>query len=79
MKSINKVVKIKPPIRLNFNDKPNNINAIPKYIGFLEQLKIPDTTKDEAVSILIGLIVVLCSLNERAAVNKIPNPNKNKT
>ena len=49
---------MKPPIKLNFKVKPSNMNDIPKYIGFLEYLKIPDTTREEAFSIDIGLTVV---------------------
>ena len=39
------------------------INNIPRYIGFLEYLNIPPVTKDDAFSILIGLIVVFSFLN----------------
>ena len=40
-----------PPIRLNLKVRPSNTNDIPKYIGFLEYLKIPLITKEDAVSI----------------------------
>ena len=53
-----------PPIRLNLKVRPSNTNDIPKYIGFLEYLKIPLITKEDAVSIDIGFTVVFCFLNE---------------
>ena len=65
-----------PPIKLNMNVNPNKISAIPKYIGFLEYLKIPETTKEEAFSIFIGLTVVFCFLNKRTANIRIVRPAK---
>ena len=56
-----------PPTKLNINAKPNKIKAIPKYIGFLEYLKTPEVTKEEAFSIFIGLTVVFCFLNKLTA------------
>ena len=47
-----------PPIKLNMNVNPNKISTIPKYIGFLEYLKTPEITKEEAFSIFMGLTVV---------------------
>ena len=52
----------------------NNIKRRPRYIGFLEKLKIPEITKDEACSGLRGLIVVWCFLKDAAEIIKIPNP-----
>ena len=54
------MVNNRPPITLNLKVKPSNINDIPKYIGFLEYLNIPSTTKEDAFSIDIGLTVVSC-------------------
>ena len=67
-------VKINPPIKLNFKVKPSNMNDIPKYIGFLEYLKIPVTTREEAFSIDIGLTVVSWFLNEIIAVTRTDIP-----
>ena len=63
-----------PPITLNLKVKPSNINDIPKYIGFLEYLNIPSTTKEDAFSIDIGLTVVSCFLNELTAATKTDIP-----
>ena len=60
----------RPPITLNLKVKPSNTNDIPKYIGFLEYLKIPLTTKDDAFSIDIGFTVVFCFLNEVLLMQK---------
>tara|TARA_A100001011_G_scaffold17833_1_gene18417 strand:- start:795 stop:1046 length:252 start_codon:yes stop_codon:yes gene_type:complete len=60
---------------LNLNDIERRINAIPKYIGFLEYLKVPDSTNEVALSILIGLIVVWCALNDLTADIRINGPN----
>ena len=67
-------MKINPPIKLNFKVKPSNMNDIPKYIGFLEYLKIPVTTREEAFSIDIGLMVVSWFLNEIIAVTRTDIP-----
>jgi len=69
-------VKNKPPIKLNLKVKPSNINNIPKYIGFLEYLKTPLITKEDAFSIDIGLTVVFCLLNELTAVANTAIPNR---
>ena len=63
-----------PPIKLNMNVNPNKISTIPKYIGFLEYLKIPEVTKEEAFSIFMGFTVVFCFLNKRTAHTRIDNP-----
>ena len=67
-------MKINPPIKLNFKVKLSNMNDIPKYIGFLEYLKIPVTTREEAFSIEIGLTVVSWFLNEIIAVTRTDIP-----
>ena len=69
-------MKNKPPIKLNLKVKPSNINNIPKYIGFLEYLKTPLITKEDAFSIDIGLTVVFCLLNELTAVANTAIPNR---
>ena len=66
-----------PPIRLNLKVRPSNTNDIPKYIGFLEYLKIPLITKEDAVSIDIGFTVVFCFLNELTAATKTDIPTTN--
>ena len=71
------MVNNRPPITLNLKVKPSNINNIPKYIGFLEYLKTPLTTKEDAFSIDIGLTVVFCLLNELTAVAKTIIPTTN--
>ena len=53
------------------------MNDIPKYIGFLEYLNIPSTTKEDAFSIDIGLTVVFCLLNELTAVANTVIPSTN--
>ena len=57
-------VKIIPPIKLNLRVIENNIKTIPKYIGFLEYLKTPEITSDDAFSISSGLTVVFCFLKD---------------
>ena len=47
-----------PPIRLNFKDTASNTLNMPKYIGFLDIIKIPDVTSEVAFSIFIGFTVV---------------------
>ena len=71
---INIEVKRIPPTRLNLKDKARRIKTIPKYIGFLEYLKIPVTTREEAFSIEIGLTVVSWFLNEIIAVTRTHIP-----
>ena len=39
-----KIIKM-PPTKLNFIVIDIKINSMPKYIGFLEYLKMPETTK----------------------------------
>ena len=52
------------------------MNNIPRYIGFLEYLKTPSVTKDEAKSGCNGFIVVCDFLNDFTAknINKRPDP-----
>ena len=64
----------KPPNKLNFIDTDIKIKTIPKYIGFLEKLKTPEITNEEACSGLRGLIVVWCFLKDAAEINKMPKP-----
>ena len=63
-----------PPIRLNLKDMDNRIINMPRYIGFLENLNIPETTKEDAFRGCKGLIVVFCLLNDLTADAKIVNP-----
>jgi hypothetical protein len=44
-----KIIKM-PPIKLNFIVIDSKINSIPKYIGFLEYLKMPEITNEDAFS-----------------------------
>jgi hypothetical protein len=74
MKDANRNVKTIPPIRLNLAVIAIEKNTIPRYIGFLEYLKAPVTTNDDALSIAIGLIVVFCSLNDETADAKVIIP-----
>ena len=74
MKDANKDVKIIPPIRLNLAVIASKKNTIPKYMGFLEYLKAPVITNEDALSIEIGLMVVFCSLNDETADAKVINP-----
>ena len=71
------LVNKRPPITLNLKVKPSNTSDIPKYIGFLEYLNIPFTTREDAFSIDIGLTVVFCFLNESTADAKTNIPIKN--
>ncbi len=71
---VKSIVKKIPPIRLNLNDNERRINNIPKYIGFLEYLKTPDTTNEVALSIFMGLIVVSWTLNDLAADIRVSRP-----
>ena len=74
----NKKMRIAPPIGLKKIANEPNMNAIPRYIGFLEYLKIPPVTNFVACSGLKGLTVVLSFLNNRTADIKIKKPNKSK-
>ena len=74
MNKANIEVISKPPNKLNFIDTDIKIKTIPKYIGFLEKLKAPEITNEEACSGLRGLIVVWCFLKDTAEINKIPRP-----
>ena len=65
-----KIIKM-PPTKLNFIVIDIKINSMPKYIGFLEYLKMPETTKEDAFSGWRGLTVVLCLLKDRTAVIKV--------
>ena len=55
-------------------DKARRIKTIPKYIGFLEYLKTPLITKELALFIFIGLIVVCSALNDLTADIRINGP-----
>ena len=52
----------------------NNIISIPRYIGFLENLNIPEVTKDEACLGFKGLTVVFCFLKDLTAEMNINSP-----
>ena len=71
----NKAMKIIPPIILNNTVIEANTNAIPRYIGFRENLKIPPVTNFVACSGLNGFTVVLSFLNNNRfnLVHKINN------
>lgn len=74
-----KIIKM-PPTKLNFIVVDIKINSMPKYIGFLEYLKMPEVTKEDAFSGWSGLTVVLNLLKDIAAVIKIIIPSsKNNT
>ena len=75
MNKANIEVISKPPNKLNFIDTDIKIKTIPKYIGFLEYLKVPDSTNEVALSILMGLIVVWWALNDLTADIRINGPN----
>ena len=47
---------------------------MPKYIGFLEYLKTPDVTKEDAFSGFKGLTVVFCFLKDKTADINVRNP-----
>ena len=69
-----------PPIKLNFIVIDIKINSMPKYIGFLEYLKMPEITNEDAFSGWSGLTVVLCLLKDKTAVIKVIIPSsKNDT
>ena len=52
----------------------NKIISIPRYIGFLENLNIPDVTKEDACLGSKGFTVVLCLLNDLTADIKTTSP-----
>ena len=52
----------------------NSISSIPRYIGFLENLNIPEVTKEDACLGYKGLNVVFCFLNDFNAEIKTDNP-----
>ena len=60
-------MRIIPPIKLKNTAIEHSINAIPRYIGFREYLKIPSVTNFVACSGLNGFTVVLSFLNNRTA------------
>jgi len=70
----NNATNIAPPIKLKERVRELNINAMPRYIGFLESLNIPTVTSEVACSGFSGLIVVLLTLNALAAEIKTNNP-----
>ena len=73
------LIKI-PPIKLNLIVIDIKINSMPKYIGFLEYLKIPEMTNEDAFSGWSGLTVVLCLLKDKTDVINVVIPiNKNDT
>ena len=49
-------------MKLNLKEIDNNMINIPRYIGFLENLNIPEVTKDDACLGSKGLTVVFCFL-----------------
>ena len=74
----NKAIKTIPPMTLkNIAIEPNT-HAIPRYIGFRENLKIPPVTNFVACSGLKGFTVVWSLLNNRTADIKIKKPSKSK-
>ena len=70
----NNATNITPPIKLKEIARELNINAIPRYIGFLENLKMPAVTSEVACSGFNGLMVVLLDLKSLAAEIKINSP-----
>jgi hypothetical protein len=74
MKAMNiKTIRI-PPTKLNCIAADNKINDSPKYIGFLEYLKTPETTNEDAFSGCSGLTVVFCFLKDKNATIKVIIP-----
>ena len=65
-----------PPKRLKNTAIELKTNAIPRYIGFREYLKIPSVTNFVACSGLRGFMVVLSFLNNLTADIKIKKPDK---
>jgi hypothetical protein len=70
----NNATNITPPIKLKEIARELNINAIPRYIGFLENLKMSPVTSEVACSGFNGLMVVLLALNALAAEIKTNSP-----
>ena len=70
----NKATNKSPPIILKKIAREHKILVIPRYIGFLENVKMPLVTKDVAWSGCNGFIVVLFFLNAWTAEIKINNP-----
>ena len=52
----------------------NKIISIPRYIGFLESLNIPEVTKEDACRGSKGFTVVFCFLNDWTADIKTIKP-----
>ena len=75
MKIQNKAINIIPPKRLNTKASEPNIVAIPRYIGFLEYVKIFSVTNFVACLGFNGLTVVLFRLNDLTADIRIEKPN----
>ena len=69
-------IVIIPPIMLYLIDKEIKINNIPKYMGFLEYLKIFETTSADAFSGRSGLMVVFCFLKDNTAKTNKAVPKK---
>ena len=64
---------------MKFNDIEIKINNIPRYMGFLVYLKMPEFTKVDAFSILTGFTVVLFFMNLKIAEKPTNKPEtKNK-
>ena len=72
-KAQNKVINKIPPIILKKRAREPNIVVIPRYIGFLEYLKIFSVTSFVAFSGFKGLTVVLLLLNDVTADVNIKN------
>jgi len=70
----NNAIKMTPPIMLKEIAKELNINTMPRYIGFLENVKMPAVTSEVACSGFNGLMVVLLDLKSLAAEIKINSP-----
>ncbi len=70
----NNATNITPPIKLKEIARELNINAIPRYIGFLENLKMSPVTSEVACSGFNGFMVVLLALNALAAEIKTNSP-----
>ena len=70
----NNATNITPPIKLKEIARELNINAIPRYIGFLENLKMSPVTSEVACSGFNGLMVVLLAPNALAAEIKTNSP-----
>ena len=74
MKAMNiRTIRV-PPTKLNCMAADNKINDSPKYIGFLEYLKTPEITNEDALSGCSGLTVVFCFLKDNIAAIKVIVP-----